>query len=150
LQLNVSQDWEAIDGYDELRSYYTFYPDLSAPMSTIYDLNKQACTLYVARALCGPAGPPLTAMVDKYRLTLRSLPTGSLAEYAVAWGTFIVAAEATSTEDQEYFLDVLFKHYQHTGFASYLKAVGCLQSIWSQDTFKNWPALLAQIRVFIM
>lgn len=162
LQRTISEGWEAHNGWDDFRSYYSLYPILSAPMDMVYDLNKQACELYVKRALLGPSEAPLVDLVNRYKSTLQSLPRDHLVEHNgtgrnnimvnkdVAWGTVIAAAESTSPEDQQYFSEVLMDHYRHNGFANLLVAMKHLETIWAQRTMRNWTKLLAEIRVLIV
>jgi Fungal specific transcription factor domain len=119
-------------------------------MSRIYDLNEQACHIYMARVLAGTHGSALTGLVDKFKDTMDTLAPGSPGEHTLVWPTFIAATESTTPEQQQYFADVLIRHHQRSGFANILAALQHLRRIWSGRMTQDWTKLLPKLQVFIV
>lgn len=119
-------------------------------MSILYELNKQACDIYVARALSGLNGPPLTGMVENFISTMDSYPTGCPGEHILVFATFLAAAESALSEHQEYFVNALQKHHQRNGFHNIPLAIDHLKRIWSKQDRKDWTQILPELQTFIV
>lgn len=118
-------------------------------MSLLYDLEEQACRIYVTRVLIGPDGPALTQLVDRFKNTMESLPANSPGEHTLVWATFMAASESSTPEHQQYFKEVLKRHHQRNGFANILTALRHLQGIWAARTAQDWTEVLPNLKIFL-
>ncbi|KIW63958.1 hypothetical protein PV04_08919 [Phialophora macrospora] len=151
LSLTASGGREAADGWDCFKSYYSLHPEYRQEMSLIYDLNRQACDIYVTRASMGPSGLSSSEPVAKFIRTLEMLPPSSPGEHILVFATFIVALESVLPEHQEYFTNVLLRHHQRNGFTNILTALEYLRRIRSGDcTMQDWTEYLPRLQVFIV
>lgn len=119
-------------------------------MSILYELNRQSCDIYVARALAGPSAPPMIDMVQRFVDTMESYPSDCPGEHVLVFASFLVAAESALPEHQEYFIGVLLKHYQRNGFANIPLAMDHLRRIWANRDGKDWTQLLPELQIFIV
>ena len=119
-------------------------------MSYIYDLNEQACHIYMARVRAGPDGPVLSALVEKFTDIMEMLAPGSPGEHTLVWPLVIAASECTTPEQQQYFAGVLNRLHQRSGFANISAALQHLKRIWSGQTTQDWTNVLPQLQVFIV
>ncbi|OCT44675.1 hypothetical protein CLCR_05755 [Cladophialophora carrionii] len=151
LSLTASGGQEAADGWDCFKSYYALHPEYNQQMSLIYDLNQQACDIYVTRASMGLNGLPSPEPVAKFIRTLELLPPSSPGEHILVFAIFIVASESVLPEHQQYFTNVLLRHHQRNGFANILTALEYLKRSWSErSTIHDWTERLPQMQVFIV
>ncbi|ETI21003.1 hypothetical protein G647_07346 [Cladophialophora carrionii CBS 160.54] len=151
LSLTASGGQEAADGWDCFKSYYALHPEYNQQMSLIYDLNQQACDIYVTRASMGVNGLPSSEPVAKFIRTLELLPPSSPGEHILVFAIFIVASESVLPEHQQYFTNVLLRHHQRNGFANILTALEHLKRSWSErSTIQDWTERLPQMQVFIV
>lgn len=150
LSLTSSFGVDAANGWECFKHHYQSHPEFSQSMSVIYELNKQACDIYVARVLAGPNGPPLTDMVEQFKTTMETFPAGSPGEHVLVFATFIAAAESVLLEHQEYFTDVLLRHHKRNGFANISLALDHLSRIWSGRIAQDWTESLPGLQVFVV
>lgn len=141
---NIADGWQCFMGY------YQTSPEYLNGLSAVYELNKQACDIYVARVLAGPNGPPMTAMVDEFVTTLQGFPSDGPGEHTLVFATFLAAAEAALPEHRAYLNQALLKHYQRNGFMNILLALKSLEEIWSGCRDRDWTQYLPELRVFIV
>jgi hypothetical protein len=126
------------------------YPNFERSWSLIYDLNEQACNIYVQRALSGPESPSRADLVNGFIETLEKLPPDSPGIQMVPWTIFLVAAESSESAQHQYFESVLLKHYKRNGFANLPLALRFLRKFWSDPRFRDWPKALAELPVFVV
>lgn len=119
-------------------------------MSILYELNKQACDIYVTRALAGPTAPPLIAMVEKFIDTMNLYPAGAPGEHILVFATFFAAAESVLPEHRQYFINALQTHHRRNGFRNIPLAIDHLQRLWTERGVKDWTQLLPELRTFIV
>ncbi|EXJ55454.1 hypothetical protein A1O7_08381 [Cladophialophora yegresii CBS 114405] len=151
LSLTASGGQEAADGWDCFKSYHALHPEYNQQMSLIYDLNQQACDIYVTRASTGLNGLPSSEPVAKFIRTLEMLPPSSPGEHILVFAIFIVASESALREHQQYFTNVLLRHYQRNGFANILTALQYLKRSWNkQGTMQDWTERLPQMQVLVV
>lgn len=150
MSLTASFGADATNGWECFKFYYQSHPEFSQSMSILYELNKQACDIYVARALSGPDGPPLVDMVERFIDTMESYPTDCPGEHILVFATFFAAAESVLPQHQEYFTNALSKHHQRNGFSNIPLAINHLKRIWSKCDGKDWTQLLPELRVFVV
>lgn len=119
-------------------------------MSIIYELNNQACDLYVGRANETLDGDASIQSVTKFVRTLQKLPPGSTGEHVLVWSVFLAAAESVLPSHQQYLQNFLIRHYRRNGFTNILTAVHFLQSVWAGQIIDNWTEHLPKTKVFIV
>ena len=150
LTMTASVRPSSSSGWECFRSYYRLYPDLSYPLSLIYDLNEQACNIYTTRVLAGPNGAPLTELVQTFKNTLETFPSGAPGEHVLVWATFIAASASVLPEHQQYFTEVLLRHHRRNGFANIPTALEQLRRIWARRKQQDWTKVLPKLEVFIV
>ena len=138
------------NGWEDFRYYYRLYPQFAPPMDLVYDLQEQACNIYVSRVEAGPDTPPMTDLVEQFKKTINALPPGSPAEHTLVFPTFIAALESSVPEQQAFFLDLLQRHYQRNGFANIRSTVNYLEWFWARRSHHDWTELLPDFEVFIV
>lgn len=119
-------------------------------MSILYELNKQVCDIYVARALAGPDGSPLNDMVGKFIDTMELYPPDCPGEHILVFATFLAAAESALPAHQEYLINALQKHHRRNGFRNIPLAIDHLTRIWSESGERDWTQLLPELQTFIV
>lgn len=119
-------------------------------MSILYELNEQACNIYVARASAGPDGPPLVEMVETFIATMESYPAGYPGEHILVFATFLAAAESTLPDHQEYFVNTLQKHHVRNGFKNIPVAIDHLRRIWLRQDGMDWTRSLPELQTFVV
>ena len=138
------------EGWEDISLYCHLYPQFERSWSLIYNLNEQACNIYVQRALADPGSPSRVDLVNKFINTLTALPPDSPGGYLIPWTIFLAAAESSEPAQHQFFEDVLLKHYKRNGFANLLLALGFLRELWSDPRSRDWPRALAQLPVFVV
>jgi len=141
---------EAPDGYEDHWCYQERFPEHWEALSTLFNLNRQACKIYTTRAMAGPEAPTATALVENFKATLETFPSNSPVEHTTVWPTFVAACESATAEHQQFFTNILLKHHERNGFANTLRALQHLRRIWSRRAEESWTMLLPEPRVFIV
>lgn len=141
---------EASQGFECLYYYRDLYPDHKNWLSSISNIIRQARRIYLKRALAGPEAPPFTDLVEQFKCTLESIPSGALGEHVLVWSTFLAASESSMPEHRQFFSEVLLKHHRRNGFLNIPAAMKNLQHIWARQGCVSWTTLLPAFRIFIM
>ena len=137
-------------GWDEFFSYYNSYPRLNQPMSTSYELSRQACAIYLTRFSIGPEPPALHNMVDEFQRTMATLPANSPCQHMVVWSVFIAGFESSTREHQNFFADFLTRHHQCNGFLNTVRALDYLRMKWDGSRYHDWIHGLTDLNVFVV
>lgn len=119
-------------------------------MSTIYEVDRKACDIYLARELLGPHAPALVEMVDDFKNTLAAVPVASPGEHTLVWPVFIVALESGVYEHREVFLQFLLRHQEARGFGSTRKAIEYIESMWAAHDQTDWVEQIIQLPLFVV
>ncbi|KXH28480.1 hypothetical protein CSIM01_13834 [Colletotrichum simmondsii] len=143
------------ESFDCLYYYHSLYPDHCATFDLIADIRQQAFNMYLCRVLTNDNETPLlTSCVDAietFQRSLEAFPEGALGEHILVWPTFIAALECHTSEQRLFFENFLLRQYHRNNFLNIPKALVFLRNIWSQDSGQScWPALIPELRVFIM
>lgn len=141
---------QVADGWDCFNSFYGRHPEFAREMSIIYDLNNQACDIYVGRANNTLDRDTSIESVTKFVRTLQRLPPGSTGEHVLVWSVFLAAAESILPSHQQYLQNFLLRHYKRNGFTNILTAVQFLHNVWSGQIRDNWTEYLPKTRVFVV
>ncbi|KAI5369389.1 putative aromatic-ring-hydroxylating dioxygenase, alpha subunit, rieske [2Fe-2S] iron-sulfur [Septoria linicola] len=136
--------------WHEYNTSRNLYPSLNICMSTIYEVDRRACDIYLARELLGPHTPALIEMVDDFRKTLAAVPAASPGEYTLVWAVFIVALESGAYEHREVFIQFLRRHQQVRGFGSIGKAIEYIERIWAAHEQNDWVEQIMQLPLLVV
>ena len=131
-------------------SYLPLYPEYGTPMSLIYSLTGEACSMYMRRVAMGPDGPPLIDEVARLRAALEQFPPNTPLEHELLWIVFIAGAESSTEEDRQYFYSLLLKHHRRSGFTNVLYAITFLQQLWQKSAGHDWVERLLDHFSFIV
>lgn len=140
----------SVDGWECFHTYYRAYPQHKEILSTIFDLQTLACSIYTMRAHSDPDTVELVDLVENFKRTLESLPTEFVGQHTLVFCTFMVAAEATLPEHQRFFEENLLRHHQRNGFGNIQHALRYLRTKWAQGKAQDWTEMLPELPVFIV
>lgn len=138
----------SVDGWECFQTYYRAYPQHAEILSTLFNLQTQACSIYTLRAYSDTV--ELVHMVERFKRTLASLPDKFIGQHTLVFCTFMVAVEATLPEHQEFFEKNLLQHHQRNGFGNILQALEYLKVKWAQGAVQDWTEILPDLQVFIV
>ncbi|KAK7438520.1 hypothetical protein Landi51_11604 [Colletotrichum acutatum] len=143
------------ESFDCLYYYHNLYPDHCPTFDLIADIRQQAFNIYLCRVLTNdnetPLLPSCVDAIETFQRSLEAFPEGALGEHILVWPTFIAALECHTSEQRLFFEEFLLRQYHRNNFLNIPKALVFLRNIWSQDEGQLcWPALIPQLRVFIM
>jgi len=138
------------DGWEDISQGCLLYPKFENSWSLIYNLNEQACSIYVMRALADPGTAPYTELVDRFIQTLKMLPPDSPGMYLVPFTIFLAAAESSEASQHQFFEAALLEHSRRTGFANLPLALNFLKRIWSGSRLPAWTEALTKLPVFVV
>ncbi|KAF4978534.1 hypothetical protein FZEAL_5106 [Fusarium zealandicum] len=121
-----------------------FHPELEGLLSQLADLTTWACDIYVQRAILNPPAEETVPMVERFKQTIEEMDEyiGILGRHLLAWPYFIVAAESSTEEHRDFFLDKLVSLYKMTGCCNILRAIEQVQEIWASQSSIRWTSLL--------
>lgn len=143
-------------GPPSLSAWYEFincrymHPTLTADLSAIYELDRKACQIYLARAQAGSGTPAFIDMVEDFKSTLEKFPPQSPGQNALVWPCFIVALESSATAHRRFFTDTLLRHQEARGFANLTKAIDYLERVWNPQSDPDWVRHLTEFSAFIV
>lgn len=136
-------------GWTEFLTFCDLYPHLSHHMSIIYEVNQQACSIYLLRLSIGPKDSALTDQVNQCMSTLKQLPKDSPGEYSLIWPVFLVALESSTDEQRSFFTDFLLRQHRRSSFTYIAKAIKYLNLRWDQHDY-DWTHSLTDLEVFVV
>ncbi|USW46947.1 Putative aromatic-ring-hydroxylating dioxygenase, alpha subunit, rieske [2Fe-2S] iron-sulfur [Septoria linicola] len=136
--------------WHEYNTSRNLYPSLNICMSTMYEVDRRACDIYLARELLGPHTPALIEMVDDFRKTLAAVLAASPGEHTLAWAVFIVAIESGGYEHREVFIQFLRRHQRVRGFGSIGKAIEYIERIWAAHEQNDWVEQIMQLPLLVV
>ncbi|KZL72719.1 acriflavine sensitivity control protein Acr-2 [Colletotrichum tofieldiae] len=147
--------YHAQESFDCLYYYHGLYPDHCLTFGLIADIRQHAFNMYLRRVLPDDSELKPAASSDEliksFRKSLESFPEGTLGEHILIWPTFIAALECRTQEQRLFFECFLLRQYHRNRFMNIPKALEFLRGVWLQDGVQvNWPALIPELRVFIM
>lgn len=120
-------------------------------MSIIYQINQQACDIYLSRSSAGSGHPDaFTTQVDDFVSTLKRLPVDCPGEYSLVWPVFLVALESTTTHQRHVLMDFLTRQYRRYGFTYVTQATEYLALEWEGSKDNDWTKRLTKLEVFVV
>ncbi|OGM48772.1 hypothetical protein ABOM_003008 [Aspergillus bombycis] len=140
----------SINAWHEFTVCRDMHPDLNAAMSVVYELNRKACDIYLARAQAGSTAPAFTDMVEDFKNTLDSFPPNTPGEHTLVWPCFLVALESSTTAHRVFFIDTLLRHQRIRGFANLDRAIEYVKRVWASQSDVNWVQHLTKLSAFVV
>jgi len=127
------------------------HPEYAQATSNITNQIQQAFNIYLRRALGELDRSNSNLLVEHFIQTAEAYPKScSSAEHALIWASFIVAAESSLPEHQQFFRDRLTAFNLGNGFSNILKGLEVLESVWRTTPHTRWTAIISQGHTFVM
>ncbi|KAK2677749.1 Carnosine N-methyltransferase [Fusarium oxysporum f. sp. vasinfectum] len=130
-----------------------FHPELKDLLSQLASLTTWACDIYVQRAIFNPPSSETVPMIERFKQSLGQVDAyvDIVGRHLLAWPYFIVAAESSTADHREFFLDKLVKLHNTTGCWNLLRAIDQVKEIWASQSSIRWTSLLGgPTQAFIM
>ncbi|KAF5716079.1 trehalase [Fusarium mundagurra] len=130
-----------------------FHPELKDLLSQLASLTTWACDIYVQRAIFNPPPSETVPMIERFKQSLGQVDAyvDIVGRHLLAWPYFIVAAESSTPDHREFFLDKLVKLHNTTGCWNLLRAIDQVKEIWASQSSIRWTSLLGgPTQAFIM
>ncbi|KAL9573102.1 hypothetical protein ACKAV7_002787 [Fusarium commune] len=130
-----------------------FHPELKDLLSQLASLTTWACDIYVQRAIFNPPPSETVPMIERFKQSLGQVDAyvDIVGRHLLAWPYFIVAAESSTVDHREFFLDKLVKLHNTTGCWNLLRAIDQVKEIWASQSSIRWTSLLGgPTQAFIM
>ncbi|KAF4340510.1 trehalase [Fusarium beomiforme] len=129
------------------------HPELKDLVSQLAFLTTLACDIYVQRAIFNPPPSETVPMIERFKESLGQVDAyvDIVGRHILAWPYFIVAAESSTADHREFFLDKLVKLHNTTGCWNLLRAIDQVKEIWVSQSSIRWTSLLGgPTQAFIM
>ncbi|KAF4447146.1 Acriflavine sensitivity control protein acr-2 [Fusarium austroafricanum] len=130
-----------------------FHPELKDLLSQLASLTTWACDIYVQRAIFNPPPEETVPMIERFKQSLGEVDAyvDIVGRHLLAWPYFIVAAESSTADHREFFLDKLVSLHNTTGCWNLLRAIDQVKEIWASQSSIRWTSLLGgPTQAFIM
>ncbi|KAJ4258730.1 hypothetical protein NW762_007816 [Fusarium torreyae] len=130
-----------------------FHPELEGLLSQLANLTTWACDIYVQRAIFNPPAEETVPMIEMFKQSLGEVDAyvDIVGRHLLAWPYFIVAAESSTADHREFFLDKLVSLHNTTGCWNILRAIDQVKEIWASQSSIRWTSLLGgPTQAFIM
>ncbi|KAF5662540.1 acriflavine sensitivity control acr-2 [Fusarium heterosporum] len=130
-----------------------FHPELQHLLSQLATLTTWACDIYVHRAMLNPPAEETVHIIERFKQSLEEVDAyvDIVGRHLLAWPYFIVAAESSTKDHREFFLDKLVSLHNQTGCWNLLRAIDQVKEIWASQSSIRWTSLLGgPTQAFIM
>ncbi|KAM5356793.1 hypothetical protein ACJ41O_003439 [Fusarium nematophilum] len=120
------------------------HPELEGLLAQLLDLTTWACDIYVQRAIFNPPAETTVPMIEMFKQSLEEVDAyiDIVGRHLLAWPYFIVAAESSTADHRDFFLDKLVSLYNKTGCWNILRAIDQVKEIWASQSSIRWTSLL--------
>ncbi|QPC67777.1 hypothetical protein HYE67_010008 [Fusarium culmorum] len=130
-----------------------FHPELKDLLSQLANLTTLACNIYVQRAIFNPPPEETIHMIEEFKQSLGEVDAYAdiVGRHLLAWPCFIVAAESSTADHRQFFLDKLISLHNTTGSWNLLRAIDQVKEIWASQSSIRWTSMLGgPTQAFIM
>ncbi|KAF5023628.1 hypothetical protein F66182_4330 [Fusarium sp. NRRL 66182] len=130
-----------------------FHPELQGLLVQLADLTTWACDIYVQRAVSNPPPEETVPAIERFKQSLQEVDAyvDIVGRHLLAWPYFIVAAESSTKDHRDFFLDKLVSLHKVTGCWNILRAIDQVKEIWASQSSTRWTSLLGgPTQAFIM
>jgi hypothetical protein len=123
-----------------------FHPELQHLIDQLFELLALACDIYANRAKFNPPSCQTVCQVERFKCVLEEVEpyTDIVGRHVLTWAYFVVAAESSTPDHREFFLDKLTSLHRTTGCWNVMKAVDQIQEIWAAESSVRWTSLLGR------
>ncbi|KAI5461518.1 hypothetical protein BGZ63DRAFT_414236 [Mariannaea sp. PMI_226] len=123
-----------------------FHPELQDLINQLFELLALACDIYIQRSKFNPPSADTVHLVERFKCALQEvdLYTDIIGRHLLTWAYFVVAAESSTQDHREFFLEKLTSLHRTTGCWNVLKAVDQIQEIWATQSSVRWTSLLGR------
>ncbi|KAF5003126.1 hypothetical protein FDECE_10317 [Fusarium decemcellulare] len=120
------------------------HPELEGLLLQLLNLMTWACDIYVQRAICNPPAAETVPMVERFKQSLEDVDAyvDIVGRHLLVWPYFIVAAESSTADHRDFFLEKLASLYNTTGCWNILRAIDQVKEIWASQSSIRWTSLL--------
>lgn len=121
-------------------------------MKLLFAAVTLACEAYIRRACFDPPSYEAAHLIKTFReLVQRVKSYGNVVgQNLLAWSYFVMAAESSTKEDRDFFLDELQSLYRTTGYRSALRGVETIRSMRRTGLNIRWTSLLGGYDQFLI
>lgn len=141
----------ALETFECLQHCSIQHPEYAQATSNIRNQIQQAFNIYLRRARGELDRIQSHLLIDHFIQTAEAYPKScSSAEHVLIWASFIVAAESSLPQHQQFFRDRLVAFNRRNGFSNILKGLEVLESIWQTAPNTRWTTIISQGHTFVM
>ena len=129
------------------------HPELKPLLSQLANLTTLACDIYVQRAIFNPPPEATVHRIEEFKQSLNEIDAyvDIVGRHLLAWPYFIIAAESSTEDHRNFFLEKLVSLHSKTGCWNLLRAVEQVREIWASQGVVRWTSLLGgPTQAFIM
>ncbi|KIW05688.1 uncharacterized protein PV09_03550 [Verruconis gallopava] len=120
----------------------SLHPEHKDVISDLQNMIRQACRIYVHRALANPPAESMAHLVEQFKRTAERIERKELGQHVLTWSYFVVAAESSNAEHRRYFVERINDLHRFTGFHNTIRGLRQLEGIWNMQSSTRWTALL--------
>lgn len=133
-------------------------PEHAAAVAAITDIMQQAHDIYLQQAIQSSSSlqseesiEESICRLDRFKVTLESMPSGLSGTHTLVWATFLAAADSITEEHKSYFKTALLNHYSRSRFANLLRGVEYLPRIWAKRSEGvRWTEVLPEAGMLLV
>lgn len=138
--------------FEFLRFCQSLHPEYEELMKLLFAAVTLACEAYIRRACFDPPSYEAAHLIETFRhLVQRVKSYGNVVgQNLLAWPYFVIAAESSTQEDREFFLNELQSLYETTGYRSALRGVETIRNMRQAGQTIRWTSLLGGYDQFLI
>ncbi|EED21164.1 aminotransferase, putative [Talaromyces stipitatus ATCC 10500] len=138
--------------FEFLRFCQSLHPEYEELMDLLFAAVTLACEVYVRRACFDPPSFKAAHLIENFRQLVERVKSygNVVGQNLLAWPFFVMAAESSTLEDREFFLNELRLLYEATGYRSALRGVETIRNMWQTGLNIRWTSLLGGYDQFLI
>jgi hypothetical protein len=121
-------------------------------MKLLFAAVTLACEDYIRRACFDPPSYEAAHLIETFRQLVQQVKSydNVVRQNLLAWPYFVMAAESSTQEDRQFFLNELQSLYETTGYRTALRGVETIQNMWRAELNIRWTSLLGGYDQFLI